>query len=72
MLDNLLEIELAYSMLKNDGPGKVDPFDAHYMKLQCAMEVVSLEISKWWGNYPIRNMRDFPVTVALIEFPILL
>ncbi|XP_019618728.1 PREDICTED: poly [ADP-ribose] polymerase 1-like isoform X2 [Branchiostoma belcheri] len=41
MLDNLLEIEVAYNLLKSgdDGEGK-DPIDAHYEKLKCKMEVV--------------------------------
>ena len=35
MLDNLLEIEIAYSLLKGgSGAGEVDPLDAHYAKLK--------------------------------------
>jgi len=38
MLDNLLEIELAYSLLKS-GDGGEDPVDAHYKKLKTDMQV---------------------------------
>lgn len=38
MLDNLLEIEVAYSMLKGGDEGE-DPIDAHYKKLKTEMEV---------------------------------
>lgn len=38
MLDNLLEIEVAYSMLKGGDAGE-DPIDAHYKKLKTEMEV---------------------------------
>jgi poly [ADP-ribose] polymerase len=40
MLDNLLEIEVAYSMLKGGDAGE-DPIDAHFKKLHTAMEVSS-------------------------------
>ena len=41
MLDNLLEIEVAYSLLKSgaDDAG-LDPIDAHFSKLNCGIEVV--------------------------------
>lgn len=38
MLDNLLEIEVAYSLLKGGDAGE-DPIDAHYKKLKTEMEV---------------------------------
>lgn len=38
MLDNLLEIEVAYSMLKGGDAGE-DPIDAHFKKLKTDMEV---------------------------------
>lgn len=38
MLDNLLEIEVAYSLLKGGDAGD-DPIDAHYKKLNTLMEV---------------------------------
>ena len=38
MLDNLLEIEVAYSLLKGGDAGE-DPIDAHYKKLNTLMEV---------------------------------
>ena len=44
MLDNLLEIEVAYSLLQSDNTGskdkKKDPIDAHYDKLKTKMEVL--------------------------------
>ncbi|CAG5129820.1 unnamed protein product, partial [Candidula unifasciata] len=39
MLDNLLEIEVAYSLLKGDD-GDEDPITAHYKKLRCQLEPV--------------------------------
>ncbi len=40
MLDNLLEIEIAYSMLKSgDESSAKDPIDVHYEKLKTKMEV---------------------------------
>jgi len=42
MLDSLLEIEIAYSMLKtkSDAEGDVHPLDAHFVKLNTLIEVV--------------------------------
>jgi poly [ADP-ribose] polymerase len=40
MLDNLLEIEVAYSLLKSGNETGEDPIDAHYKKLNCAIEVL--------------------------------
>ena len=42
MLDNLLEIEVAYSLLKGGDEGE-DPIDAHYKKLKTEI-VVSLKL----------------------------
>ena len=39
MLDNLLDIEIAYSMLKDTGDSTKDPIDTHYQRLNCPMEV---------------------------------
>ena len=41
MLDNLLEIEVAYSLLKQDEgvAGGKDPLDVHYEQLKTSMEV---------------------------------
>jgi hypothetical protein len=41
MLDNLLEIEVAYNLLSSstDESG-IDPIDAHYAKLNCGIEVL--------------------------------
>ena len=38
MLDNLLEIEVAYSLLKGGDEGE-DPIDAHYKKLKTEIKV---------------------------------
>lgn len=42
MLDSLLEIEIAYSMLKtkSDAEGDVHPLDAHYAKLNTNIEIL--------------------------------
>ena len=40
MLDNLLEIEVAYSLLKGGDEGE-DPIDAHYKKLKTEIKVGS-------------------------------
>jgi hypothetical protein len=42
MLDSLLEIEIAYTMLKtkSDGGSNVHPLDAHYAKLNTDIEVL--------------------------------
>ena len=43
MIDNLLEIEIAYSMLDESNKtveGAEHPIDAHYKKLKCALEPV--------------------------------
>ncbi|KAK6179955.1 hypothetical protein SNE40_012198 [Patella caerulea] len=37
MLDNLLDIEVAYSLLKGGDEG-ANPIDAHYKKLKCSMD----------------------------------
>lgn len=39
MLDNLLEIEVAYSLLKSGDDGGQDPIDVHYKKLKTDIEV---------------------------------
>lgn len=43
MLDNLLEIEVAYSMLKGGDEGE-DPIDAHYKKLKTDFKVSCQEL----------------------------
>lgn len=41
MLNNLLEIEIAFNILNTDSSGdSEDPIDAHYKKLRCEMEVL--------------------------------
>ena len=39
MLDNLLEIEVAYSLLKSGGDEEKDPIDLNYEKLKTHLEV---------------------------------
>ena len=39
MLDNLLEIEVAYSLLKEEGDTAKDPLDTNYEKLKTDLEV---------------------------------
>ena len=45
MLDSLLEIEIAYNILKSDyeelDSDQKDAFDLHYERLKCSMEVCS-------------------------------
>lgn len=43
MLDNLMEIEVAYSLLKSGDDGK-DPIDASYEKLKTEIEVKSFSL----------------------------
>ena len=41
MLNNLLEIEIAFNILNTDGADdSEDPIDVHYKKLKCHMEVL--------------------------------
>ena len=47
MLDNLLEIEVAYSLLKG-GDGGEDPIDAHYKKLKTEIVVIILLLLQDW------------------------
>ena len=39
MLQNLLDIEIAYNMLKSGDDGAKDPIDSHYEKLKTELEV---------------------------------
>ena len=43
MLDNLLEIEVAYSMLKSGDGGGKDPIDVHYEQLKTEIKVEYLK-----------------------------
>jgi hypothetical protein len=40
MLNNLLDIEIAYNLLKDSSDGSDDPIDQHYKKLKCEIEVL--------------------------------
>lgn len=45
MLDNLLEIEVAYSLLKGGDSGE-DPIDNHYKKLKTKIVVSTVKLAK--------------------------
>jgi poly [ADP-ribose] polymerase len=49
MLDSLLEIEIAYTMLKtkSDGDKSVHPLDAHYAKLNTHIEVLDKDTDEF-------------------------
>lgn len=49
MLDSLLEIEIAYTMLKakSDGDNAVHPLDAHYAKLNTHIEVLDKDTDEF-------------------------
>jgi hypothetical protein len=49
MLDSLLEIEIAYTMLKakSDGDSAVHPLDAHYAKLNTQIEVIDKDTDEF-------------------------
>ena len=55
MLDSLLDIEIAYDILKTDqdeleSNGTKDIFDLHYSKLNCSMEVLFFKFIKKYLN----------------------
>ncbi|KAK3745687.1 hypothetical protein QZH41_019012, partial [Actinostola sp. cb2023] len=47
MLDNLLEIEVAYSLLKSGGDDEKDPIDVNYEKLNTNLEVLEHSSSEF-------------------------
>ncbi len=48
MLNNLLDIEIAYNIIKTDKSNTdTDPIDHHYKKLNCDMEVLSKETNEY-------------------------
>ena len=48
MLNNLLEIEIAYNILKTDKDANDDdPIDVHFRKLNCGMEVLDRECDEF-------------------------
>ena len=47
MLNNLLEIEIAYNIIKTDSSADMDPIDQHYKKLNCEMEVLDHETEEF-------------------------
>lgn len=67
MLDNLLEIEVAYSLLKGGDAGD-DPIDAHYKKLNTLMEVYfSIIINKdhFFLTFCSLNNKWFSVVLSI-------
>ena len=44
MLDNLLEIELAYSLMKTNDKSYEDPIDVHFAKLNTDIQVSTFDI----------------------------
>lgn len=67
MLDSLLEIELAYKIIKSEEEDKdaqqKDPFDVHYERLRCAMDVgclttISLRYGVAGGSARLRGVQD--------------
>ena len=67
MLENLLEIEVAYSLLKSandggdDGKSK-DPIDAHYEKLKTDIKVGKLSLFSKHFFHTIFFFFPFPIT----------
>lgn len=55
MLNNLLEIEIAYNILKTDSNSSEDPIDMHYKKLKCEMEIVD------------KNSEEFKLILKYVE-----
>ena len=47
MLNNLLEIEIAYSIIKTDDSSNEDPIDQHYKRLKCEMELLEKETEEY-------------------------
>lgn len=47
MLDSLLEIEIAYSILQDTEGGNVHPIDAHYEKLNTGIEILEKEAEEY-------------------------
>jgi poly [ADP-ribose] polymerase len=49
MLDSLMDIEIAYSLLKtkSDAKGDVHPLDAHYAKLNTQIEVLDKQTDEF-------------------------
>ena len=48
MLDNLLEIEIAYNMLKVGDDTAKDPIDLHYQKLKTDIQVAIIMLVLLW------------------------
>lgn len=47
MLNSLLDIEIAYNLLKDSSDGKEDPVDQHYKKLKCDIEILDRDSSEY-------------------------
>lgn len=67
MLDNLLEIEVAYSLLKGGDAGE-DPIDAHYKKLNTLMEVcfsIIINTDHSYSTFCSLNNKWFSVVLSI-------
>merc|ERR1719495_1699326 len=47
MIESLLEIEIAYSLMQSDASSGEDPIDQHYHKLKTEIEVVDVESEEY-------------------------
>lgn len=47
MLESLLDIEVAYSLLKGSAAGDEDPIDAYYKSLEAKIEVLDKETDEF-------------------------
>lgn len=43
MVDSLLELEVAYTLMENKEEDEIDPFDRHYLSLKCKIELIGPE-----------------------------
>jgi len=64
MLDNLLEIEIAYNMLKADGDKSKDQLDMYYEKLKTDIQV----FSSYWNTSELTIDDRFCLTLKLQQF----
>ncbi len=56
MLNNLLEIEIAYNIIKTDKSADVDPLDQHYKKLKCDIDLLSSDTDEF--DYILKYVRN--------------
>ena len=70
MLDNLLEIEVAYNLITsgNDDKGGKDPIDAHYEKLKTKVSVLPKETDEFKVIFDLFSW-DFKDIFSRFFFP---